>query len=144
MVWLVYLLKRQRKQKATKRKSKSFTPRLANWRLKTIFVSRAEAMSPAERKTMIRKDRADLSLSRQCRRLKISRSSMYYKSVGVDAETLRLMNEIDRVFTKYPFCGSRQISACLERRVPNLAHKGRYLDNIFIERLWRPLKQETV
>jgi hypothetical protein len=34
--------------------------------------------------------------------LKISRSSIYYTPVGVNAETLKLMHEIDRVFTKYP------------------------------------------
>lgn len=72
-------------------------------------------MSPAAHKAMIRKDHADLSLSRHCKLLKISRSYMYYKPVGADAETLRLMNEIDRVFTKYPFFGSRQITAYLPR-----------------------------
>ena len=60
-------------------------------------------MSPNERKAMIRKDRTDLSLTKQCKLLKISRSSLYYVPVGVNAETLELMNEIDRVFTKYPF-----------------------------------------
>ena len=60
-------------------------------------------MSPTERKAMIRKDLADLNLTKQCKLLKISRSSLYYTSVGVNAETLELMNEIDRVFTKYPF-----------------------------------------
>jgi hypothetical protein len=58
-------------------------------------------MSPTERKAMIRKDRTDLSLTKQCKLLKISRSSLYYVPVGVNAETLELMNEIDRVFTKY-------------------------------------------
>ena len=72
-------------------------------------------MSPTERKAMIRKDLADLSLSKQCKLLKISRSSLYYVPVGVNAETLELMNEIDRVFTKYPFFGSRQIAAYLPR-----------------------------
>lgn len=72
-------------------------------------------MSPAERKAMIRKDDADLSLSRQCKLLKINRSSIYYTPVGIDPETLKLMNEIDRTFTKYPFFGSRQITACLPR-----------------------------
>lgn len=42
---------------------------------------------------MIRKDYAALSLSRQCRLLKINRLSMYYKPVGVEPETLMLMNE---------------------------------------------------
>lgn len=43
--------------------------------------------------------------------------------VGVNAETLKLMNEIDRVFTKYPFFGSRQIAAYLPR---NGFHAGRH------------------
>ncbi len=80
-------------------------------------------MSPAERKAMIRKDDADLSLSRQCKLLKINRSSIYYTPVGIDPETLKLMNEIDRTFTKYPFFGSRQITACLPR---SGLHAGRH------------------
>ena len=69
------------------------------------------------------KNRADLSLTKQCKLLKISRSSLYYVPVGVNAETLELMNEIDRVFTKYPFFGSRQIAAYLPR---NGFHAGRH------------------
>nr|WP_138923691.1 IS3 family transposase [Sulfitobacter sp. BSw21498] len=72
-------------------------------------------MSPTERKALINADRTDLSLTKQCKLLKISRSSLYYTPVGVNAETLELMNEIDRVFTKYPFFGSRQIAAYLPR-----------------------------
>lgn len=70
-------------------------------------------MSPSERRDMIRKKNTKLSLTRQCKLLKISRSSLYYTPVGMNAETLKLMNEIDRVFTKYPFFGSRQIAAYL-------------------------------
>ncbi|MCP4064256.1 MAG: IS3 family transposase [Gammaproteobacteria bacterium] len=80
-------------------------------------------MSPVERKTLIRKEHSALSLTRQCRLLKISRSSLYYTPVGINAETLKLMNEIDRVFTKYPFFGSRQIAAYLPR---NGFHAGRH------------------
>ena len=60
-------------------------------------------MSPSKRREMIRKDNTKLSLTRQCKLLKISRSSIYYTPVGMNAETLKLMHEIDRVFTKYPF-----------------------------------------
>jgi putative transposase len=80
-------------------------------------------MSPTERKAMIRKDLANLSLTKQCKLLKISRSSLYYVPIGVNAGTLELMNEIDRVFTKYPFFGSRQIAAYLPR---NGFHAGRH------------------
>lgn len=47
--------------------------------------------------------------------MNLSRSAFYYTPVGVDAETLAMMKEIDRVFTKYPFFGSRQIAAYLRR-----------------------------
>jgi len=72
---------------------------------------------------MINRDRSDLSLTRQCKLLKISRSSLSYTPVGVGDETLKLMNEIDRMFTKYPFFGSRQIAAYLPR---NGFHAGRH------------------
>ena len=72
-------------------------------------------MSPSERKAMINRDRTDLSLTRQCKLLKISRPSLYYAPMGMNAETLELMNEIDRVFTNYPVFVSRQIATYLPR-----------------------------
>ena len=80
-------------------------------------------MSRTKRKEMISKGRTDLSLTRQCKLLKIGRSSLYYAPVGFDAKTLELMNEIDRVFTKFPFFGSRQIAVYLPR---NGFHAGRH------------------
>jgi putative transposase len=70
-------------------------------------------MSPSERRDMIRKENTSLSLTRQCKLLKISRSSIYYTPVGFDQATIDLMHEIDRIFTKYLFFGSRQIAAYL-------------------------------
>jgi putative transposase len=72
-------------------------------------------MSRAEKKAVIRRDHPELSVSRQCKLVKLSRSAFYYTPVGVDDETLAVMNSIDRVFTKYPFFGSRQITAYLRR-----------------------------
>lgn len=72
-------------------------------------------MSPNERKKMVRKG-VKVSLSRQCKILKISRSSLYYMPVGFSPETLELMRQIDRVFTQYPFFGSRQVAAYLPRK----------------------------
>jgi putative transposase len=72
-------------------------------------------MSPAKKTAMIRRDHPDLSISQQCRLVKLSRSAFYYAPVGIDAATLTLMKAIDRVFTKYPFFGSRQIAAYLRR-----------------------------
>ena len=68
-------------------------------------------MSPAEKKQMINRDHSDLSISQQCRLVKLSRSAFYYEPAGIDNETLAVMKAIDRAFTKYPFFGSRQLRA---------------------------------
>jgi putative transposase len=72
-------------------------------------------MSPTEKKKMVCKGRPGLSIARQCDLLNLSRSAFYYKPVGIDEDTLAVMTAIDRVFTQYPFFGSRQIRAYLRR-----------------------------
>jgi len=72
-------------------------------------------MSRGERKAMITRDHPDLSLSRQCRLLSISRSSFYYAPKGESPENLALMRRIDGLFLKYPFYGSRQMVRQLRR-----------------------------
>ena len=72
-------------------------------------------MSRGERKAMITRHRPDLSLSRQCRLLSISRSSFYYAPKGESPENLTLMRRIDELFLKHPFYGSRQIARQLRR-----------------------------
>ncbi|WP_417691589.1 IS3 family transposase [Roseibium sp.] len=64
---------------------------------------------------MIKRDHPQLSVGQQCKLVRLSRSAFYYAQVGIDADTLAMMKEIDRVFTKYPFFGSRQIAAYLRR-----------------------------
>ncbi|MFP6728647.1 MAG: IS3 family transposase [Alphaproteobacteria bacterium] len=74
------------------------------------FLARGlKPMSRGERKAMIGRDALDLSLSRQCRLLSISRSSFYYAPKGESLENLALMRRIDELFMKYPFYGSRQM-----------------------------------
>ena len=72
-------------------------------------------MSRGERKAMIRRHHPDLSLSRQCRLLKISRSSFYYTPKGESPANLALMRRIDELYLKYPFYGSRQMVRQLRR-----------------------------
>ncbi|MGJ8597608.1 hypothetical protein [Sulfitobacter sp.] len=67
-------------------------------------------MTPSVRKALVNQDRTVLSLTKQCKLLKISRSSLYFAPVGVNAETLKRKSGIGRVFTEYPFYGSRQIA----------------------------------
>jgi len=72
-------------------------------------------MSRGERKAMIGRDQPELSLSRQCEILAISRSSFYYTPKGEGPENLALMRRIDELFLKYPFYGSRQMVRQLRR-----------------------------
>ena len=72
-------------------------------------------MSPDKKRAMIRREHPDLSIGQHCKLVKLSRSAFCYMPVGIDAARLSMMKEIDRVFTKYPFFGSRQIAACLRR-----------------------------
>jgi putative transposase len=72
-------------------------------------------MSRGKRKTMITRDHPDLSLSRQCRLLSISRSSFSFAPKGETQENLALMRRIDALFLKYPFYGSRQMARQLRR-----------------------------
>ena len=58
---------------------------------------------------MIAPGHSKLSLSRQCRLLRVSRSSVYRKPKGESAENLALMRRIDKLFLDYPFYGSRQM-----------------------------------
>ena len=72
-------------------------------------------MSPEKKRAMIKRDHPQLSISQQCKLVRLSRSAFYYAPVGIGADTLAMMKEINRVFTKYPFFGSRQIAAYLRR-----------------------------
>ena len=58
---------------------------------------------------MVRRDHPGLSLSRQCRLLRVSRSSVYHRPKGESAQNLGLMRRIDELFLNYPFYGSRQM-----------------------------------
>lgn len=58
----------------------------------------------------------DLSISRQTELLDISRSGFYYKPTSVSPEEIRIMGCIDKIFTDYPFYGSRRIKHELEEK----------------------------
>jgi len=55
-----------------------------------------------------------LPVTRQCQLLNLSRSSVYYRPVGVTDEDLRLMRRIDEMHLKRPFYGSRRIRDWLQ------------------------------
>ncbi len=58
---------------------------------------------------MIREDHEKLSISRQCKLLKLAHSSFYYKSVGESEYNIGLMREIDKAALEWPLFGVRQM-----------------------------------
>ena len=68
---------------------------------------------------LVQPDDPEVSIRRQCELLRLNRSTLYYVPAEVSAEETALMKAIDRIFTKWPFYGSRKI--ILELR--KLGHK---------------------
>jgi len=64
---------------------------------------------------MIERANPNLSVTRQCRLLSVSRSSFYYTAKGESDANLALMRRLDALFLKYPFFGSRQMVRRLRR-----------------------------
>ena len=67
-------------------------------------------MSVTRRREKIDPGYQDLSLSRQCQLLSISRTGLYYQPQGESAENLLWMRMIDEQHLKTPWYGSRQLA----------------------------------
>lgn len=64
---------------------------------------------------MIERQNPNISIVRQCRLLKISRTSVYYKSKGENPENLELMRLMDEQYLKTPTHGSRSMVTFLKK-----------------------------
>ncbi len=68
-------------------------------------------MSQAARLAMICRSHPHYSVARQCKLLRVPRSTLYYKRKSADDEDLALMRRIDELYMKWPFYGSRRLAA---------------------------------
>jgi len=73
-------------------------------------------MSRERRKEKVEPARPGLSIAKQCKLLKISRSSWYYAAAGESQENLKLMDLIDKQFLETPYYGARQMARYLRRQ----------------------------
>jgi len=78
-----------------------------------------------------------VSVSRQCRLLDLSRSSVYYKPVELAPQDLALMRLIDEQYLKTPFYGSRSMTRYLRRL-------GYRVNRKHIQRLMRLMGLEAI
>lgn len=59
---------------------------------------------------MIEPDHPQLSIARQCKLLKLARSTCYYVPKKESAVNLQLMRSIDELYLRWPFYGSRRMA----------------------------------
>lgn len=87
---------------------------------------------------MIDEETEEVSLSVQSDLVGISRSSLYYRPVGVCAEEVLIKHKIDEIYTKWPFYGSRRISNELKREglLVNRKRVCRYMTQMGLEAIY--------
>ena len=78
-----------------------------------------ENQSVAKRKKMVRKS-GNISVRRQCKLLRISRSSFYIKSKGYNSKNLHLMSLMDEHFINHPTKGVLQMQDFLKSKGHNV------------------------
>ena len=79
-----------------------------------FFEKKAEVRGREVRRDMVEPDHPDLSITRRCKLLSISRPSFHYAAKGESAQNLALMRLIDEQFLETPFFGVR----CRSSRKP--------------------------
>ena len=102
-------------------------------------------MSHREKLTLLDREDQYISLTRQCELLNISRASAYYQPV-VNERDLLIMSHIDKIFTDYPFYGSRRIKHELQKAYEIIIarnHVQRLLRLMGIEAIYPKAKPNT-
>jgi putative transposase len=95
-------------------------------------------MIPYEnRKMSIEPDNQEISISKQCELLQISRSGFYYKNKEESPENIEIMNKIDKLHSMDPTLGSRRLCVLLNELGFNIA-RGK------TRRLMRKMRIKTV
>ena len=66
-----------------------------------------------QKRKLIEYDTTEMSLSRQCDLLSLSKGALYYEPVAIDPLNISIMEFIDLQHTKTPFYGSRKLVVAL-------------------------------
>ena len=95
-------------------------------------------MPTSKRRELIDNQEKQLSLTRQCELLGISKSGYYYRPRIVDGHTLRVMEEIDRIYTEFPYYGRRKMVHELQNRGIDIGerHTGTLMRRMGIEAIY--------
>src|SRR5437763_9378873 len=78
-----------------------------------FFRQEVRTMSAPDRRAKLDRDHRLLSVRRQCAMLGIARSGAYRLPRPANDDDLTLLRRIDELFTRWPFLGSRRMTAML-------------------------------
>jgi len=70
-------------------------------------------LTTADRRMLIEKNNSDITIGRQAKLLGLSRSGLYYQPI-IDPNEILIKEAIDRIYTDYPFFGSRKMRFALQ------------------------------
>lgn len=90
-----------------------------------------------QRRQMVETDNNKLSINKQCAVLQIHRSGLYYQPNGESQHNLDLMLEIDKIHLKWPYYGTRRMTA-------ELQNMGYVVGRKLIRRLMRQMGIEVI
>ncbi len=93
--------------------------------------------SVEEKRAMIDREDVHLSIVRQCELVGLHRSVFYYQPAQESQENLNLMAEIDHLYLKYPFYGTRRMTALLQ----NMGYK---VNRKRVRRLYQVMGLEAI
>lgn len=96
-------------------------------------------MTHEDKVQLVEKDNPKISISKQSELLEISRSSFYYKPKAISQEDINILNLIDKIYTKFPYFGSRRIKHELRRYhhvIINRKHVQRLMRLMAIEAIY--------
>ncbi len=79
----------------------------------------------------------ELSIARQCELADVSRATYYREPAKESEENLEIMSEIDQLYTKHPFYGSRKIAVILSQN-------GKKINRKRIQRLMRVMGLQAI
>jgi putative transposase len=89
-------------------------------------------MSAPDRRAKLDRDHPRLSIRRQCAMLGIARSSVYRPARAANDNEFALLRRIDELFTRWPFLGSRRMTAMLRA-------EGQAINRKRVQRLMRQM-----
>lgn len=81
----------------------------------------------------------DVSLTQQAKNLEIARQSLYYQPVTISQEEIDIKNQIDEIYTKWPFYGYRKITnELVKMRKEAVNHKrvARYMREMGLQAIY--------